>query len=274
MDDALKANLDRAKQVVKNDWDMFFIVDGKEGSGKSVFAQQIGYFLDPTLNIDRIVFTPEDFQQAIYSASKYQTIIYDEAYFGLSSRGAMTKINKMLVKMFTEIRDRNLFVIIVLPSIFILDKIPAMWRSRALFHVYDVSFARGYFGFYNYERKKQLYLYGKQSYDSRSTKPNFTGRFSNKYMVNVDEYKEKKKRDTERTTKDEDMEGGQSHTKIYLAAIPKLVELGMNQRQIGETLGISSVRVGQIIKEYKDVLNIEWGRGYKGRILPKEKGKS
>lgn len=33
LDGFLKANLDLAKDVIKKDWDMIFLVDGYEGSG-------------------------------------------------------------------------------------------------------------------------------------------------------------------------------------------------------------------------------------------------
>ena len=39
MDGFLKRNLDEAKRVIKKDWDMVFVIDGYEGSGKSVLAQ-------------------------------------------------------------------------------------------------------------------------------------------------------------------------------------------------------------------------------------------
>ena len=158
MDGTLVKILDKAKKIVKKDWDMVFVVDGKEGAGKSVFAQQVAYYLDPTLNLTRVVFSPFEFQDAVYKAKKFQAIVYDEAYGGLSSKGTMSKVNKMLVKMFTEIRSRNLFIFIVLPSIFLLDKTPAIWRSRVLFRVYDRKFQRGFFEFYNSDRKKELYL--------------------------------------------------------------------------------------------------------------------
>lgn len=194
LDGYLKTNLDTAKAVIKKDWDMIFSVDGYEGSGKSVFAMQVGYYLDPTLNLDRVVFTPRDFQKAVLSAEKYQTIIYDEAYTGLSSRAAMSLVNRTLVKMLAEIRQKNLFVLIVMPTFFDLDKYVALWRSRALFHVYTGdNFERGYFAFYNIDQKKQLYIQGKKFYSYGGVKPNFYGRFVSHYPLDEAKYRLKKK---------------------------------------------------------------------------------
>ena len=83
MDGYLKTNLTEAKRIVSKDWDMVFMIDGREGGGKSGLAQQVGHYLDPTLDLSRIVFTPDGFEEAINNASKYQCVIYDEAYGGL-----------------------------------------------------------------------------------------------------------------------------------------------------------------------------------------------
>lgn len=194
MDGYLKDNLDTAKRVIKNDWDMIFAVDGYEGTGKSVFTMQCAYYCDPTLNIDRIVFTPKDFQKAVLSANKYESVVYDEAYTGLSSRAAMTMVNRILVKMLAEIRQKNLFIWIVMPTFFDLDKYVALWRSRALFHVYTAkNFRRGFFSFYNIDRKKELYVTGKKFYTYNNKIRNFFGRFTNYYPIDEEEYRKKKK---------------------------------------------------------------------------------
>ena len=93
IDPWLRTNLDAAKKIIRQDWDMIFVVDGMEGSGKSCLAQQMAYYCDPTLNLDRITFKPKEFVNSIVKAKKYQAIIFDEAYGGLSSRSAMSEVN-------------------------------------------------------------------------------------------------------------------------------------------------------------------------------------
>lgn len=193
MDGFLRENLNVAKDVIRQDWDMTFVVDGAEGSGKSVFAMQMAYFCDPTITLDRVVFTPRELMKAVREATKYQAIIYDEAYTGLSARAAMSLINRTLVKMFAEMRQKNLFVFVVMPCFFDLDKYLALWRSRALIHVYTgKKFERGMFRFYNVDRKKTLYVAGKKFYSYHVPKPNFFGRFTNHYPLNQKEYRQKK----------------------------------------------------------------------------------
>lgn len=194
LDGYLKTNLDTAKKVIKKDWDMIFVVDGAEGSGKSVLTMQIAHYCDPTFNIDRVVFTPKDLREAIINSERYQSVVYDEAYTGLSSRATMSLINRTLISMLAEIRQKNLFVFVVMPCFFDLDKYVALWRSRVLVHVYvSKDFQRGFLAFYNVDKKKYLYMKGKKYYNYNDPKPNFIGRFTNFYVVDEIEYRKKKK---------------------------------------------------------------------------------
>jgi len=193
IDGYLKTNLDTAKKVIKKDWDMVFLYDGYEGSGKSVKAQQDAFYCDPSFCIERIAFTPKEFRDAIQIAEPYQAVVYDEAYTGLSSRATMTNVNRALVQMLAEIRQKNLFVFVVMPTFFDLDKYVALWRSRALIHVYTKDFQRGFFAFYNIDLKKSLYINGKKFYSYAKPRPNFIGRFTNHYVVDEKEYRNKKR---------------------------------------------------------------------------------
>jgi hypothetical protein len=214
MDGYLKKNFDVARRIVKADWDMVFLYDGYEGTGKSVKALQDAYYCDQSFNLDRITFNPSEFKKAILAASKYQAVAYDEAYTGLSSRSTMGTINRALVSMLAEIRQKNLFVFVVMPTFFDLDKYVALWRSRALIHVYTAGqFERGYFAFYNIDKKKELYILGKKFYSYSKPRFDFNGRFTNHYVVNEKEYREKKYKALNKRQSDEQQK------EIYLAAI-------------------------------------------------------
>lgn len=193
MDGYLKSNLDVALKVNKDDWDFLWIVDGKERSGKSVFAQQLGGYVYPLFSIDCITFTPEQFEKRIKECEPNSVVIYDEAFGGLNSRGSMSKVNRSIVKMLTEIGFKNLFIIIVLPSLFILERYVTLFRARALFHIYTSDdLSRGFFSAYNDESTKRLYLLGKKLMDYKFVKPDFRGRFTNRWMVDKAVYNRKK----------------------------------------------------------------------------------
>jgi len=177
-----------------------FVANGivVHNSGKSTIGIQSAGYCDPSFNNSRIVFTPKQFKDAILSAEPYQAVVYDEAYTGLSSRAAMGKINRALVSMLAEIRQKNLFIFVIMPTFFDLDKYVALWRSRALIHVYTNPtgrdrFQRGFFSFYNEKRKKQLFVLGKKFYSYYKPKPNFIGRFTKAMPIDSKLYKKQKK---------------------------------------------------------------------------------
>ncbi len=211
MSSRLKRNLDKnvINALKKENKDCVIIVDGREGCGKSTFAMQMGKYCDPTLDLSRIVFSPEDFRDAILKSEKGQCIIYDEAFTGFSSRGSLSPINKVLVSLAMQMRQKNLFIIIVLPTIFMLDKYMAMHRTKALIHVFESKGRRGYFRLFNNKKKKLLLLFGSKtmSHSVKQAWTNFKGRFYGKFVLGgaemEKEYEKKKEvslADSEKTS--------------------------------------------------------------------------
>jgi len=187
--------LDRIKKAVINkDRDFVMVIDGEEGSGKSVLAQQVARRLDPKFCIDNICFNADQFIERLKKAPKYSCIVLDEAFSSANSRSALTEVNRSLIGVATEMRQRNLFVIIVIPSFFDLDKYFALWRCRALFHVYfNKDGGRGSYIIFPKSKKKYLYLTGKKFYDySKPASPYPVCRFNNVYTVDELEYRKKK----------------------------------------------------------------------------------
>ena len=170
-----------------------YITDNWMVTHNSTVAYQVAKYLDPTYNLSRCVFTPDQFFKAVVDGEKGQAIVFDEAHGYLNSRQALSKFNKSLIKIMAEMGFKNLFVIIILPSFFELDKYPAIHRSRALISVHKGKRGeKGYFKFYNYHKKKILYLKGKKGYNYRVVSPNFYGRFTKRFYPNKKEYNEKK----------------------------------------------------------------------------------
>jgi len=196
MDGYLDANLDIIfDQINHKDNDFVGIVDGFEGVGKSVIAQQVAYRVDPTLTLDRICFTADEFKKAVLGAKKGQAIVYDEAITGAFSREAIQQMNVVLIKMMAQIRQKNLFMLLVLPSFFDLDKNLAIWRSKFLIHChYGTHFKRGFFKFANLDKKKTIYIEGQKlyKYPRESRYWNFWGRFPKHYTINEKKYRDKK----------------------------------------------------------------------------------
>jgi len=185
MDERLENSL---RKIVKpllfeKDEDCVIALDGNEGSGKSTLAFQIGKYIDPTLDLSRIVFDAESFKSVVLKAKPHQCIVFDEAFTGFSSRASLSGVNKALVSLVMQMRQKNLFVIIVLPTFFLLDKYVALFRTQFLIHVYKNKGIKGYFRVYNRLKKKLLFLAGRQTYsynvtiNKKKVETKFKGRF-------------------------------------------------------------------------------------------------
>jgi len=187
MDGYLKSNLDYLEKSLHNDYDLFIAIDGRERFGKSTLGGQVAKYLDPTYCLDRCVFTADQFMDAVAKAKPYQAIVFDEAHGYLGSRQSMSKFNRMLIKIMSEMGSKNLIVIIILPNFFELDKYPAIHRTSCLINVHQ----RGSFKLFNYEKKKQLYLKGKRFY-AYNVSANFHGKFTKWFPLDKQDYQAKK----------------------------------------------------------------------------------
>ena len=138
LDDWLKKKLDDRviPLLAQKDQDYVIIVDGPERSGKSTFAAQVAKYIDPTFDVTRECFSPEEFRTGIINASKGQVVVFDEAWRGFSNKSTLSEVNKLLVSLMMEMGQKNLCVIIVIPSFFGLEKYVALWRARGLFHIF------------------------------------------------------------------------------------------------------------------------------------------
>lgn len=192
MDNYLRKIIAVYKKLIKKDRDICIIIDGREGSGKSVFAMQVAAEMNPNFSLDHIAFTPEEFITKIKKAKKYQVVLFDEAFRGMSAIDVWTPIGNALLKMIAEIRQKNLFIIIVMPSFFELQRYFAVHRAISLFHIFEVRGKRGYWSFYSYSRKKRLYLLGKRAFDYKKAYHNCWGYFHNHYVISEKAYRKRK----------------------------------------------------------------------------------
>lgn len=174
IDKQLTSIWDKIKEgkLEKKNEDRIYLCDGRERTGKSSFVFQQAKYINPYFDVDNICFTPTEFLHQIRTASKGSVIVFDEAFRGLSSKGSRSKINKDIVEALMEVGQRNLVIFIVLPTLFLLEMYAAVFRSEALFHIIKLKkestegIKQRAFVIYNYEKKKMLYLKGKQKYMS------------------------------------------------------------------------------------------------------------
>lgn len=183
-------------EVMKKDDDKTFLIDGREGTGKSAFGFQLAMALDKDFNLNKICFNSDQFIKTIKSPErkKGDCIVLDEAFSAASARASLSAVNKAMIAVATEMRQLNLYVIIILPTFFDLDRYFAIWRCDSLFHVYkDKAGNRGRYIIFPFHKKKQLYLKGKKGYYYGCVKSPYPAcRFNKGYVVDELEYRKRK----------------------------------------------------------------------------------
>jgi len=257
-------------KVKSKDSDWFWVVDGSEGAGKSVFAFQLAKILDPDFNINKVTMTPNEFTRAVIKANKGDCIVFDEAFTGLSSRASLTEINRVIVSLMMEMRQKNLFIIIVMPTIFLLDRYVALFRARGLFHIYLKNGKRGRWIYFNNKKKKLLYILGKKLFSYSKPKSKFRGRFLDTYTVNEEEYREKKKKalmEKSRSTKAETFKFQRDNLFYILNKKLKINKTNISKHCEGLGFKIDRSTISKIIME-KEIEMIK-----KEELLAKEVNK-
>ncbi len=235
------------KKVTEGDQDRVYVVTGREGLGKSTLAMQLAYVVDKKLSLDNIVFTANQLEKRITESKRFTAIIFDESFSGLSSKGAISKENKRLVRLLMMMRQRNLFLFIVLPSFFHLEKYVGIFRSTALFNVLvsRKNFKLRYYKVYNYKQKRELYIKGKNLMDYSRPKIPKSYRFYKKLPPTIDDkaYR-KKKLDTFRDDgKEESEESKIIKQRNFLFYVLK------------ENYGLSYIEIAKLLEEGNIGLN-------------------
>lgn len=192
MDGYLHSNLSILKKNITDDGDNVIVVAGQEGAGKSVFAMTIGWFLNPGMVLEDVCFNPEDFKRRVLGASKGQTIIYDEAITGMRTARWASEVYGALINLVAQIRQKNLNIILVIPSFFELGKYFAIHRSVALFLISKKDGMRGFYRAYGMDKKQKLYVKGRRDYDYKVVYSDFHGKFPKFYPVDEQKYRKKK----------------------------------------------------------------------------------
>lgn len=263
MDGYLSTNLELYKKMVKDKHDLIFVVVGREGFGKSTLAAEVLKYLDPTFDLDRCYMNGDDFIQALKDANEpFKAYLYDEGQ-EFTSRGAMTEFNKVLVQVLSRVRSKQLYVGICIPSFFELDKYPAIHRSNFLLEVYNHNAKRGFFKFWNWEKKKDLYILGKKFYNYNVVGANFIGRFTDSaFPFDKTAYNKKKETSmdgiglTQRQEKTKIMK--QRNELIRLIVSKNIFDsVGLSNYMKEKGFQLSRERISSVINENtKDVLEI------------------
>lgn len=212
MTEFMYTNLNVLAKAIVNDMTFLGIISSSTlevGTGKSVFAQQLGeawsemieknHGIKVPFGIKNIVFKPEDLIERSFELPKYSCIILDE----WEDAHYWSELGKTLRSFFRKCRQLNLFMIIIIPNFFELPLSYAVSRSVFFIDVkFRENFDRGDYRFYNFQAKKLLYLYGKKMHNYSAAKHNFPGYFYDGYVIDRNEYLDAKAKAFEEVNKE------------------------------------------------------------------------
>lgn len=245
-DGYLKKNLDINIQAVEKKWDGVFYIGGYEGDGKSEFAAQMALYFDNTYCLDRCVFTPQQFLDAVDNAEPKQAIVYDEAQdaFESTNRDVMSRAIKSKM---TRIRKKQLFIIIVAPDFWRINKYMFIHRSRAFIRVYADGLTRGYFEYYNRTKKHELMIRGRKN-EQLCVPPNFRAKFSHWFPLDEGAYDAKK----EAATQEVGRENQAKEDEYEIVKSRILTADFLKAREKSELLNLSTRQVFRLAKNIKE----------------------
>ena len=233
-DKYLLDNLEGFKRTVLNKNTSFvMVIDGRSGMGKTTLANQLGHFFDDNYCLDKIFWEPRKFLEGLEKAKKGDFLLFDEAMI-LSSRSAMSEINRMVVMAMSMIRSKQLFICFCVNSIFDLDRNLALSRADFLLHVYGDNLGdRGNFTAFfrargDIDRIKSLYLRGKKYYSYSQPRANFFGSFGKRFIVDENEYEKRKQAGVNNNLKGDSSLG--KREKKYRKVCKNMIKFGLLTR--------------------------------------------
>lgn len=125
-----------------------FVVTGATGSGKSEFSLKLAEDLDPTFNVDRVVYTAEDFLKLLMEGDKNgklgigKAIVFDETSHdeAMDSRSSLSNTNKQMAALSTIYRALRLVVIYVAPNLNQIDSRVRAISITGLFQMKSIDY--------------------------------------------------------------------------------------------------------------------------------------
>lgn len=257
-----KLLLKAKKNVLEKNLSFFMVIDGESGCGKSTSMIQFAKFLDPTFNINKICWTIPQLKGALLNAKKGDAICMDESMI-LNSRSALSKPNKELMVLMSQIRSKNIFILMAINSIFNLDSNLSLFRLDVLLHLYKKgakSDGQRIFKIYGKKKMKKLFIDGRKYYSYKTAhhflaKP---GKFQ--FLIDEDEYERRKQSSIKEIAGVTDSDGaddlGRVEKKYKLMCVKSLlINKYLNKmpyKDIGMLMDTPPNSLSTLLQEYKD----------------------
>lgn len=178
-------NLNLLRQRVENRKATLIIVDGGLGEGKTTLAVHLAdYYQGKTIDFKEQVFMGgEQFLKGmkVCYEKKLVVAVYDEGG-DYAKRGALSRLNKMMGRLFDIFRAFQIIVIVVLPSFLVLDnELFDKNVPRMLIHCHGRTKNQGGFSVYDLTRMMYIREYAKKAVIKsdafKRVQPNYRGHF-------------------------------------------------------------------------------------------------
>lgn len=263
LDGKLREKLDFAKLQMSRNNDCIGIIFGDEGSGKSAKAGLcMKYMTDDNFDPKKQLVGGdyEDAVTKIDATKEGGALMFDEGNVFFLNTDAMTGTQKNLHKLFSIFRQKRMFVVIVLPSIFRLGSYFALDRSRFAIRTYLKDGKRGYFGYYGEKQKNKLYRIGKRFNNPLIIPPSFRGRFKTCPELEDESYKKFKRKTLEEAlhTAKKPLMKHKSAKEIKMELYTNLIKQneGVGSTTLAKYIGLSESYIRIIRKKLADNKNI------------------
>ena len=230
-------------QVLKNNNLFVCIVDGKPGTGKSTMTAQCAAYLDPHFDLSNECFNTGQFEKALSEATPGTAIILDESFDSMNRRRSQSVENMRILSLLQTLRCKQLFIFLVVPSVYDLDKTVLLGLATMFIHCYRPGGAfgqRGFFGLYDDISLKNLWLYCRQGlrYSLKVARPQYKGRFTKKFPMDYDAYDSKKRQSVLSMQEKKKSESVQAQRQQRDKAILELRSRGMKVNEVATLLGV------------------------------------
>lgn len=239
----IKKTLDDLIDLVNHEWDGVTLILGEEGDGKTTFGKIAAWYCDPKINIEKVAFNAEQFETAVDKAEPYSSIIWDESD-DLSGHWASIMI-QTLKRKFKRIRKQHLYIWLITPTFFDMNKYWSIHRTRCLFHIYanpsrdsegKFHSNRGRLRFFNKDKKRELYFAGVKTWNMYAIHPNYVDSFTkvpDDYPISDEEYEAKKDQATKSVNINNDrLQNAPSIRRTVLERLPRWLENNRNKRKL------------------------------------------
>lgn len=185
------------QKALSEDYDHFTVITGKEGLGKSFLASIYCSMVSNSFCLNNICFELRAGVEQIRDAKKGDSVLLDEGAMFLFSRESMSDANRIMMKLFTLIRQRNIHLCICIPNFYIID---SYIRDHRVDTMLNIIRRGGYNGF----NKSAINIISKEGKDTKNiykanipSGTSWKGYWRNKFPtinnLNLEAYKEHKR---------------------------------------------------------------------------------